>query len=100
MKRRLYYQAAALLCLTGVVTGCEKGPDADTNNYETTVLQIPANAGSMAPNLATGPDGTVVLSWIEPEGEGHALQFTVFDGNGWGDARTVVTGENYQSVVE
>ena len=58
-------------------------------------MQIPANAGSMAPNLATGPDGTVVLSWIEPEGAGHALQFTVFDGNGWGDARTVATGENW-----
>ena len=78
-----------------MLASCEKGPGAHTNHYETTVLQIPAAAGSMAPNLATGPDGTVVLSWIEPEGEGHALQFSVFADYTWGDARTVVTGDNW-----
>ena len=90
MKTRLYYQVAALLCLPAMVAGCAEGPNADSSE-----LPIPAAAGSMAPNLATGADGTVVLSWIEPEGAGHALQFTVFDGNTWGDARTVVTGENW-----
>ena len=49
----------------------------------------------MAPNLATGPDGTVVLSWIEPEGDGDALRFAVFDDNRWVKLRTVVRGDNW-----
>lgn len=95
MNRRLNYRIIALLCLTAIVASCEKGPDADTNNYETTVLQLPAGAGSMAPNLATGPDGTVVLSWIEPADEGNLLRYSVFDAGAWSGARTVVSGENW-----
>jgi len=95
MNRRLNYRIITLLCLTAIVAGCEKGPGADTNNYETTVLQLPAGAGSMAPNLATGPDGTVVLSWIEPADEGNVLRYSVFDAGAWSDARTVASGENW-----
>jgi len=95
MKGRLKCQITALLFFSVMVVGCDKGPDADTNNYQTTLLQIPAAAGSMASNLATGPDGTVVLSWIEPEGEGHALRYSVFDAGSWADTQTVVTGDNW-----
>ena len=49
----------------------------------------------MAPNLASGPDGTVVLSWIEPEGDGDALLFSIFDDKAWRDSRTVVSGDNW-----
>ena len=49
----------------------------------------------MAPNLASGPDGTVVLSWIEPEGDSDALRFAVFEDKAWRNIRTVVSGDNW-----
>jgi hypothetical protein len=58
-------------------------------------LQTPSAAGSMAANLAVGPDGTVVLSWIEPDGDADALRFAVFDNGKWENTRTVTKGANW-----
>ncbi|TDJ14465.1 MAG: exo-alpha-sialidase, partial [Gammaproteobacteria bacterium] len=49
----------------------------------------------MAPNIAIGTDGTVVLSWIEQEGGGDALRFAVFEDEEWRNTRTVVSGDNW-----
>ena len=95
MKRRFNHRTVVLLSLAALMAGCGNGPGADTDNYETTMLQMDAAAGSMSPNLAAGPDGTTVLSWIEPEGTGHALRYSVFDDHAWSDTRTVVTGDNW-----
>ena len=58
-------------------------------------IEIPAPAGSMAPNLATGTDGTVVLSWIEPDADGHALRYAALGDGNWGEPRTVARGDNW-----
>jgi hypothetical protein len=54
----------------------------------------------MAPNLSSGhlssgPDGTLILSWIEPEGDEDALRFAVFQDDAWGQSRKVVSGDNW-----
>lgn len=49
----------------------------------------------MAANLATGPDGSVVLSWIEPDGDVDALRYSVFAGSAWDTAFTVTSGDNW-----
>lgn len=54
-------------------------------------LPSPAGPGSAEPNLATGPDGRVYLSWLEPADSGHALRFAVHDGSAWTPARTIVS---------
>ena len=95
MFRRPNGLKVALLCLACIAAGCGKEPVPGTANDEPRMLQTPAAAGSLAPNLATGPDGTVVLSWIEPEGDGNALRFAVFDEGKWGNTRTVISGANW-----
>ena len=57
-------------------------------------IDVPAPAGSRSPNLAAG-DGKIVLSWIEPRWDGHYLQFSVLAENGWGEARSVASGEDW-----
>lgn len=59
-------------------------------------VSSPAGAGSMAPNLHAGPDGSVYLSWLEalPE-RGHVLEFSRFDGRTWSPAREVARGEGW-----
>ncbi|MDG2374920.1 MAG: sialidase family protein [Woeseiaceae bacterium] len=62
---------------------------------QSTTTTLSAAADSMGPNLGTGPDGTVVLSWMEPDGEGHVLRYSVLASSGWGAAQTVVRGDNW-----
>ncbi len=53
-------------------------------------LGPPVGPGSGEPDLAPGPDGSVLLSWVEPAPEGHALRFATLTNAGWSPARTVV----------
>lgn len=71
-------------------------PEAEQSNAEAVrVMPIGAAAGSMGPNLIAGPDGSIVLSWIEPDGEGHALRYSSLQDAGWTDPRTVTSGDNW-----
>ena len=71
------------------------GCSAETPRETVARLAIPAAAGSMGPNLASGPDKTVVLSWIEPDGDDHALRFSVLEDGAWGSPRTVTSGASW-----
>src|SRR5262245_2615419 len=47
----------------------------------------PAAPGAIAPRLAAF-DGRVVLSWVEPQGDGGALRYAVREASGWSAAKT------------
>jgi hypothetical protein len=57
----------------------------------------PAGPGSGEPNLAVAPDGRVLLSWIEPAGEGrHMLRYASLDQSGsWSPPRTIAEGAGW-----
>lgn len=81
---------AGLLLAAGLMTGCSE-PAADA----ITTLASPAGPGSAEPNLARAQDGTVVLSWLEPDQDGHALRFSVLADDQWGPAQTVAQGTDW-----
>lgn len=58
-------------------------------------LPSPAAPGASAPHLAVAPDGGVVMSWLEPAGDGHALRFAALEGEAWSTPRTVAQGGNW-----
>ena len=95
MKNRRIYRTAALLCLASIMAACGNGADSAADHYQTRVLDSPAGHGSLAPNLVTGTDGTVVLSWIEVDGDTATLRFAVFENDIWRDKGTAATGENW-----
>jgi len=95
MNTQLARRTITLLALASIASGCTEPPDAATVLKQTKVLQTPAAQGSMAPNLATGPDGSIVLSWIESDGDGDALRFSVFEDGNWATTRTVIRGEDW-----
>lgn len=58
---------------------------------------LPASIGSAQPDLATTPDGRILLSWISSiAGRRNALQFVAMGDNGrWqSDARTIAVGNS------
>jgi hypothetical protein len=61
-----------------------------------TILKTPDIAGSEEPNLVTGRDGRVYLSWLEPVApKGFALRFSVRGPQGWSAAKTIAKGANW-----
>ncbi|MBW3660774.1 MAG: glycoside hydrolase [Gemmatimonadetes bacterium] len=72
-------------------------PEPSAAGAETVVEEIdaPAAAGSGEPALAVGEGGRVYLSWIEPEGDGHALRFATRTGGAWSEPRTIARGEHW-----
>ncbi len=91
---------AALLGLCLAAAACER-PENDLRSMSTVyaplvILPPPAAPGSGEPNLATGPDGRVYLSWIEPAPDStHALRFSVRERDGWSAPRTIASGRDW-----
>lgn len=82
-------------CLLVALAGCA-APQVD-RPLVVREIASPAGPGSGEPNLAVGPDGRVLLSWIEPAGEGrHTLRFAGLDPNGsWSAPRTIAEGSGW-----
>ena len=58
-------------------------------------LPLDAAAGSAQPHIARAPDGTMVLSWLEPDGDGVALRYATLGAKGWQRQGTVATGSDW-----
>lgn len=93
----------ACLLLPLALAACHRGPDAaaaaanadPATPYATHEWPLPSSAGTAQPDLATTPDGRLLLAWISSvEGRRNALQFVAMADNGhWQSApRTVVVG--------
>jgi hypothetical protein len=75
------------------LTGCS-GPAAPAPP-EVAPIDIPTGESAMAPNLATGPDGALVLSWIDVADTADSLQFSRWQDNTWSAPATVASGDNW-----
>ncbi|MEL1264854.1 hypothetical protein [Pseudoxanthomonas putridarboris] len=61
---------------------------------------LPVGAGSAQPDLAVSPDGGLLLSWVEPVGEGrHRLRLgrtsPLGEGNAWDAPLTIAEGDDW-----
>ena len=80
------FSVLALACL---VAACA-GPDQ-------AIIRLPLDAapGSAQPHMARAPDGTMVLSWLEPDGDAVALRYAILGMAGWQRQGTVATGSDW-----
>lgn len=103
-----------LLCLVGL--SCNSSldnldsqsvkSDSYVEKVNTSAIASPALTGSRLPRLRTLPNGDVLMSWIETEGDWHALKFSVLHDGRWVRQGEVARGEgwfinwaDYPSVV-
>ncbi|CAN5639135.1 hypothetical protein BH23GEM10_BH23GEM10_17060 [soil metagenome] len=76
-------------------TACTEDSAPSLSLPEPVTLTAPALPGSAQP-FVDAADGTFIVSWTEPTGEGHALRFAILGADGtWTEPRTVVTGDNW-----
>jgi len=60
-------------------------------------VKSPAGSGSAEPNLTTGPDGRVFMTWIEPgqQGKGSILYFSTLQSQTWSAPKVIARGSNW-----
>lgn len=81
-------------CVTSAA--CERGAaDAPPPLAEPVALSTPAAPGSAEPNLSTGPDGRVHLSWLEPSDSTWMLRFSVLEDDTWSLPHTIASGADW-----
>lgn len=84
-----------------LAAGCLLSSGATADNDEVfpwvtiDAIASPAGPDSGQPHLAASPDGTVVLSWLEPAGGGHALRYSHLDGEAWSEPVEIARGEDW-----
>ena len=54
-----------------------------------------AGEGSAEPHLAKSTEGAVVMSWLEPSGDGVALKWSQMEDTEWSDPVTVASGSDW-----
>ncbi len=59
-------------------------------------LDPPAPASSTAHNLVA-TDDALLLTWLQPDGEGHVLAFSAFNGQKWTPPREITKGAGFIS---
>jgi hypothetical protein len=74
------------------VAGCQR-QEAPASTVRS--LETPAIQGSGESHLAVGPAGEIVMSWLEPAGQGRALRYSTLVDEAWSAPRTVATGDNW-----
>ena len=88
----LEFVAGFLLCCAGMIA-CTDGTAPEHRRI--TRVDPPAGVNAMAPNLLADGDGAL-MTWLEPEGEGHALRVArLIVGDGWSVGDTVVSGDDF-----
>ena len=59
------------------------------------MIDVPTAGSAMAPNLASGPGETLVLSWIDANEDADALRYSTLEGAAWTEPQTIATGDNW-----
>ncbi len=84
-----------LIAILTLLAACDSEETTSANSATVELLASPARQGSAQSHLAVAQDGSVVMSWLEPEDNGHALKFSVLNESEWGPAQTVAKGESW-----
>ncbi len=78
------------------ISGCGNDTLDLSNRGDLVAMPSPSAANSGEPHLAVAPDGTVVMSWLEPAGEeSHAFRLATLQGETWSAATTIAEGNNW-----
>lgn len=56
---------------------------------------LPMTGTAAQPDLVRGPDGALLLSWIEPQAKGHVLKFARYANGAWSEPREIARGDDW-----
>ena len=89
---RLFCLALAALALTACADRPAPLAEPAGEGVADGEVPVPAGPSASGPRLALDADGVPVLSWTQPDGDGHRLQVARWTGAGWGTPETADAG--------
>ncbi|MEL6616045.1 MAG: hypothetical protein AAFQ43_09925, partial [Bacteroidota bacterium] len=102
---RLLFLLVAVALLPGCADPTDPAPEASGDAGAPTVrladgpqvepIEAPAGAESGRPRLSLTPDSVPLLSWTEPDGDGHALRYSLWRDGAWGEPETATRGTEW-----
>ncbi len=81
-----------LLGLLAFFAGCSETSAPPV--YSVSVLDDPTGGPATSPRLAGGPDGQLIMSWLQTDDEAVALRYARFSAGSWSSAATVASSED------
>lgn len=67
----------------------------NSSSYDSTGWSLPSPSGAAQPDLIATAGGDLLLSWIEPAGEGHELNFARWQDGQWSPPQTIASGDDW-----
>jgi len=83
------FPALTLLGLTAIFAACSPKPPLEFGDPET--MAIAAGDGVIGPRFASGPDGELVMSWMERRAQGATLRYSRLVDGAWKQPTDIVT---------
>ena len=56
---------------------------------------LPIDTAAAQPDLIVAQDGRLLLSWVEPQDQGHALKFAAYTNGSWSAAQQIARGDDW-----
>ena len=89
-KRQICREILASAVLMFLLSACGRNPQSIQD------LVPPGGSGSRYPNLHPASEGSLLISWLEPTGEGsYSLRMSELKGEDWEPFRTVFSGDRF-----
>ena len=85
---------ASLIAAGAALAGCRPEASPDTTAFRVSAVPFPGGAGSAQPRLASAPDGSAVLSWLEPAEDGVVFRHATFVDGALAAPREVTRGSD------
>lgn len=91
-----------LLFSTLAMAACDRSPPAAStadpvaaHPVQRSEWILPITTAAAQPDLVRAPDGALLLSWMEVQGDGHALKFARYADGAWGEVQPIARGEDW-----
>jgi hypothetical protein len=100
MPKRLF-PVLTFACSMAILAGCE--PATTTPVAAALRVQawaLPGGVGAAQPDLSQGPEGSLLLSWVDRAGEQQRLSFSRFSQGFWDQPREITRGDGIGSGVD
>ena len=95
-------RALTLLLSALAIAACDRAPPAAATTatvparpVQRTEWILPVTSAAAQPDLVRAPDGSLLLSWIEVQGDGHALKFARYADGAWGEVQPIARGDDW-----
>jgi hypothetical protein len=96
MNSKIVLNVFASIFLSCSISGCHANGAESVTSTSLREITSPAASGSFSPRVTSRPDGSVILSWLEPQGDtAAALRLSLWRNEAWSEPITITAAQPF-----